>query len=322
MKKPRKKKIWDLYVMLNRTFWTSVIGCIAVTVFAIVLIYLGGFWVGISSIFGLLLGDIVFLRDYIQKKKPLNPIDRAYGIFPSWEHKLDVEFYKEVDKYIRKTAPTHNPLILKIPFYVILIILSILFWRGVATDLPTIVAIGIVCFITSLGFSGGWILMTIDWKAKDPAKISKFFGVPSREWKVDFEPVKRPSSITGLMLVFYSLGVFSLALAPAILVGKVLNVRLILPLEDTVGIVLGSAGAALLGFFFLATSIGLRKMMKGGAMAVFIWCALALFIGVMAFMVVPLGMGRFPLPLYHAIWSLAAPLVAIYVIRRNWRKFR
>lgn len=318
--KTREKKVWDMYVATKNVLRFSVGTFLIMLVWPLVTVYAGGLWAGIFSLLGASVAHGIY---YFRMKKRMgaeNPFDWCYGIAGSPTYKRDKEFYEKVSEYMQRITPEYKPQIVILLSYIVVVIplllrpieiIGVADAAGVALIYFFFVAIGHVMFYR--------IVMARH--AKNPNKISRFFGVSEKEWKIDIKPAPRPPSVTGLMLMFFGTGIFGLALAPASLIGKMLEVRLIFPLESITMLVTLSGGAALLGGFCLWVGLGLRKMTKEGAGGAVMLCFFPLSLGVIAFVIAPLA-GQVPIPPYHAIWVFGIPIGVIYIIKRNWRKFR
>jgi hypothetical protein len=313
------KKIKDLNTAITNTFGFLTLGLICVWAVILFSIYSVGFWVGISCLFGRVIGDSFYKK--ILKDKVINPFDHAYGPYGSSTYQKDREFYEQVNNYMRKTKPKNEFSKIVLAPYILLIVFTILFWGGVgfAFPIPIVITISLLNFFFSI-FGGLQPIVNL-WQASTPHKISEFFGVPMSKWKADFKPVKRPPSVTGITLLFFGLGFSGMILAPTSLIGKMLNIRLIFPLENTAMLVSLSVGAALIGGFCLWAGFGLKKMTKEGAGGAVMLCFFPLFLGVIAFIVAPLA-GQTPVPIYHSLWVFGIPIGVIYIIKRNWSKFK
>lgn len=323
--KDQEKKLWDLYCALTNTLHWSIVGFIALLGLWLFYIFVGGYLVGISILLAFLLRNTVLSR---KKEKVINPFGFVYGMFgsPTYLYR-EREFYEKTNEYMKSVWPKSRSWIATLYPYVLVTIFTIIFWRGAISDklpasdiLPATIILSIMGFITGLGgFLLEWALKVS--KARDPEKISKFFGMPTEQWKVDLRPVRRPSSITALMMLFYGLGVFGIVFALVSLAGGVFGVRLIFSMGNMESLLILSGGTALIGSFCLGGGYYLQKMMKGGGVIGILLSILVLFFAVPAFIVVPL-VGQIPVSPYHAIWMFGGPLAVIYIIKRNWKKFR
>lgn len=306
------KKLRELDVGLTNILFSTVFLFFLLLFFAS-LVYFSGFFAGLLWLMGATIGNIFFFW----KNGVINPLN--VGRISKYP---DNEFHRRVEEYMRVACARYNPWQFTIFSYGIVLVPMLLSPNCTPLNrLPDVAVVGV--FIYSILVVVQHMFMRA-LKARNPTKISEFFGVPEKEWRVDLMPAPRPLSITGVTLLFYGLAVFGFGLALALVVGKIIDVRILLPLElfTNIDIAIFSIGASILGSFCLATAHYLRKMRLEGAWAAILLCFMPIIMDVFAFVIFPLGTGRFPIPLYHAVWMIGVPLAVILIIKKYWRKFR
>ncbi len=320
--KDQSKKILDLHNAIDNSLGWLVCGYVVYLVIFLFSIYVGGYPAGITSLAGAFIGDLHYRRKAY--KRVVNPFAHIHGLVgsPTYLYR-EKEFYKKAGKYMEWAWPQREKLSswkLFTYHYFVIVVFTLLFWNGninvpQADILLATIVVSVVTFFLAMPI-GIWIVALGLWAARDPEKISKFFGVPTKVWKPDLKPIKRPASITALMLFFYGIGAIGLAQAPATLIGKIFGIRVIYSLDNSsLDLLILSGGVAFIGAFFLAAGYGMQKMAKGGALIAIVLAFMGMIV---AF---PLSKQYF-IPIYYAILVFVVCLGILYLIKRNWKKFR
>lgn len=288
----------------------------------------GGLSTSLAYSMGALLATLGYRKTKFKKKfSTYFPMDlKLLGLGKPYNH---LRRHEKLYEYIQKVKSEINVWIVYLLFSLPLLACGVLFPElRIAGALAIIVMVG--GFVVSLVLIL-FLNITLEmYKARDPHRISRFFNIPERKWRIEFQPYERPFSIACVSL-FYCIAatilfILGLSMIIAALTGAhffIIDIFRI-PAEWGRTTAMGAMGATFVGFSIVGYTTARRLwiMSKVGAIFGVFLSSLVLFIGVFTYLITPLFFGYFGASIYHAVWIVGTPILIIYFARKHWRKFR
>lgn len=288
----------------------------------------GGLPMGLIYSIGALLATLGYRRTKFKKKFPTYfPMDlKLLGLGKLYNH---LRHHEKLYGYIQKVKSEINVWIVYLLFSLPLLACGVLF--------PELRITGALALIVMVGgFVAPLVLIlflniTLEmYKARDPRRISEFFNISEKKWRIELQPYKRPFSIACVSLLHCIAATIFFILGWSMIIAALTGTHLFIldvfriPAEWGRSTVMGAMGATFVGFSIVGYMTARRFwiMSKVGAIFGVFLSSLVLFIGVFTYLIAPLLFGYVGASIYHAIWIVGIPILIIYFARKHWRKFR
>jgi len=275
-----------------------------------------GLWFGIFGIIGTIFGNYFFARG-----RPGNPLRSSFWglVYPYGRVLEDRKFSKMVEEYLGQIHSKIDPRPLRVLTFLPPIGMTLISLNSAALRLDLIV----VAAMVGVGYGvGAWpIIEAQTWHmARNPRRISQFFGVSESKWKkIDLmgPPVPRPPSVTYISIPFIAVGAFGI-------LASLLTIFRVPPFITQYNPVAFGALYVFISACILLVGRWLLQMRKEGALLVgfsaFCVLLLSLLVLVKSF-VEPISLEiliKWDIP---AFLGLCISLPTLWVLKKHWEKF-
>jgi hypothetical protein len=303
-------------------YWTYVLGWLLLIGLAGLFVYLSGCCVGILSLITIFLTTILVAVRWEKMPEVLHPYELSfYGYRPYKKVREKSYFYRASLEYMQRACSEVKPWWGGLLSGAFIALMTVLFPGGVEpAGLRACALLSVFC-----SFLGTWAGCTsfVYIKAKNPHRLSEFFGIPLVQWKTEEmvvrKIIKRIPIVTGLALLFLIAGVVVFSYGIIVIVNKLVWPKLPLPLfyfDKSVGDVLAvGTSYMLMGGAGILSGKWLWYMTKSGAVTAAVTTLFPLFIGCL-FILFP-GPPRICGGLL-----IAASILVFLLLKKEWRKFR
>lgn len=321
------KNLWYMHLAcLDSFFGNTFFFTFSLFVFA-VLLGAGGLWTGLSCLATLLLfvGCSLWSKrvaEYFYKPPPLISMSLILTEYAKYKKEL----IKIGNKYLQDAHPKGAPLKELFPFYLFVILLIMVNPYFSDDQLVSRIILGVMLGFFFFMLSSIYREIKSFWIAKDPRRISKYFGIPEWKWNVNKWSIPRSFYAKAVAWQFVGIAALLLYSGIALTIRGATHVALPIPFISNLGggwgvdIVLGLV-FAFLTFFPALTAYWLRKMLKAGLWLALVMTMVSLFTGTLLAFDSVVGTNVFRAPFYYFLAIIGISLIAIVLLKLSWHEF-
>lgn len=236
------------------------------------------------------------------------------------------EIIKIGSRYVQDVHPKDTPLKELFPFCLLVILLIMINPYFSDDQVVSRILLGPMLGLSYFMMGSFYREIRSSWMAKDPRRISKYFGVPEWKWNVNLWRIPRSPYAKAVTWLFAGITALVLYSGIALMIRGITHIPLPIPFLSGIGggwgadIVMGFS-FAFLALFPALTTYWMRKMLNAGPWFALTMLTVSLFTGALLLFDSVAGTNVFNASFYTSLPIIVVSLAAIILLKLSWHEF-